>query len=468
MEDRVESLLWPFVEHVAGSWAVPGLSVCVVHDGDRVTARGFGTRDSTTGAPVTTDTVFHLASVSKTVVATGVLGLVEAGALDLDGRVAGYLPDLPWADPRAHAVTVRHLLCHCSGIGDVDDYGWQDPQLDDDALGRFAAAVATWPLAADPGERFAYSNSAYELLGHLLATIAAQPFEAAVKERVLEPAGLLTSTFRPGEVPAGLRARPHLGLPPRVVPGAYPYTRPHAPSSSLHSSAADMGRWMVRHLAGGDGLLARPTHELMWRAVSPTGWDERHAETALGWFRGTYRGESLVGHSGSDPGFEADLVLVPDRGIGVSVLVAGNTAPMLSLARAALDVLLGHRTAPAPAPPATVPLAPVLESAGASAAVDLYRRLAKEDPATVDLGGDGGFADAVWGLVELHRTDLAAPLLELWHRVQPTSSPAAFMSGWAAAVDGRTDDAVRHLRRAVALDPDNDDALAMLSRIRGG
>ena len=463
-EDRIEAVVWPFVDSVVEAWALPGVSLCVVHDGDTVAARGFGTRDRATGEPVTADTLFHLASISKSFVATAVLQLVESGELDLEGGITAYLPDLPWSDPRARDIMVRHLLSHTSGVGDVLDYGWHEPELDDGALSRFATRVAGWPLEGDPGQRFAYSNSAYELLGHLVATTGRQSFEALLKERVLDPVGMTTSTFLRADIPPDASAAPHLGMPPRVVDGAYPYTRRHAPSSTLHSSATELGRWMASQLAGGAGLMSPATHALMWQPHAGTGWDEGHAWVALGWFSGTYRGQLLVGHSGSDPGFGTNLALVPELGLGVAVMANSNTAPIFAITRAALDVLLGLEPATPPLPPMTVPVAPVLNRSGPSAAADLYRRLADADPLTVDLDADR-FSDAGWGAVEMHRTDLVWPLIELWHQVQPESSAAWFTTGWAHEVDGRRDAALEHLRRAVDLDPDNDEALNFLRHL---
>lgn len=467
VEGRVQELLWPFLDRVVETWALPGVAVAVVHDGDRVTARGFGTRDRATGEPVTGGTLFHLASISKTFVATAVMQLVEAGELDLESGITTCLVGLPWADPRAEGVTLGHLLSHRSGLGDVSDYGWHRPELDDGALSRFASRVAGWQLEHDPGAVFAYSNAAYELLGHLVAATCGQTFEQALRERVLDRVGMGTSTFLRPEVTGHLGAGPHLGLPPRVVEGAYPYTRQHAPSSCLHSSAAEMGRWMTAHLAGGAGLMSPGTHEVMWGPRVETGEGGWHARMALGWFRGTYRGHAVVAHSGADPGFESHLVLLPGRRLGVTVLANSNTAPISSLTRAALDVLLGQGPAPPPPPPVTVPLAPVLERSGVTAAADLYRRLAAADPLEHDVDQDV-WADAVWGLVEMHRTDLAWPLLDLWRAAQPGSSQVWFMSGWAHEVDHRRGTAVEHLRQALRLDPDNDDASTLLRRLDSG
>lgn len=470
--DRPSSVpesFWPFAQQVLQSWDVPGLAVCLVHDHTVVTARGVGTRDRSAARPepVTGDTLFHLASISKSFVATATLRLVEEGLLDLDAPVTGYLPDVPWADPRAGRVTVRHLLSHRSGLGDVTDYGWHEPETDDDALTRFAARVAGWTLEQDPGEKFAYSNAAYEVLGHLVATVGGQTFEDLMTDRVLVPAGMTTSTFLRSRVPARLGATPHLGLPLRVLPGVYPYTRPHAPSSSLHSSAAELGRWMVAHLAGGSGLVSPTTHATMWRPEVTTDWEDFHEQMALGWFWGSYRGHAVVGHAGSDPGFQSNLTMIPELGIGVAVLVNANTAPVFGLTRAALDVLLGMPPGDLPPPPVTVELGPVLETEGVAAAAERYHRLAAAEPLTVDLDEEG-FEECVWGLIEMHRTDLAQPLLDLWREVQPDSSQAWFMTGWAHEVDGRHQLALEHLHRAVELDPDNEEATSMLRRLPAG
>jgi CubicO group peptidase (beta-lactamase class C family) len=291
--------------------------------------------------------------------------------------------------------------------------------------------------------------------------VTGQSFEDRLRDDVLRPAGMTTSTFALSEVPRGLGALPHLGLPPRVVDGSYPFTRRHAPSSSLHSSATEMSRWVALHLADGPGLVTRRTRDLMWRPVAEVGWSDWHQSVGLGWFSGTYRGHRCVGHSGEDPGFQANLALLPDLGVGVCVMADSNTAPVFGLTRAALDAVLGLRPDPPPPPPVAVPLAPVLEQSGVEAAVAAYGRLAATGPSTVDLVEDG-FEDAVWGAIEMHRTDLVWPVIELWQAVRPDSSSTWFMTGWAHEVDGRRSDAVENLRRAVGLDPANTDAQTML------
>ena len=247
--------LWPLVEGLLDSHDVAGLAVAVVHEDD-VVARGFGVRDIGTGAPVTPETMFHLASVSKPFVATAVVSLATTRAagepvLDLDAPVTDWIPELTLADGRQGEVTARGLLSHTSGLPDVADYGWHDPQLGDDALSDFARSLSGWRLKSEPGTEFSYSNAGYELLGLLLSRVTGTTFEDAMRQRLLVPLGMRDSTFLRAEVPAHLAASPHVGMPLTVPEGAYPYTRRHAPSSTLHSNLVELCRWMTAHLAAG-------------------------------------------------------------------------------------------------------------------------------------------------------------------------------------------------------------------------
>lgn len=488
--------MWPLVETFLGSHAVAGLAVAVVREGE-VVSRGFGVRDVGTGAAVTPETMFHLASMSKPFVAIAIVSLTtarEAGEpmLDLDAPIVAWVPEFTLADGRAGEVTARRLLSHSSGLPDVSDYGWHDPQLGDDALSEFARRLSGWRLQAEPGSAFSYSNAGFELLGLLLSRATGTTFENAVRQQVLTPLGMRNSTFLRGEVPAHLATAPHVGMPLTVPEGAYPYTRRHAPSSTLHSNLVEMCRWMQTHLepaevsAGGSGRQSARLDpgllDLMWRPVVPVGnppWEE---QAALGWFVGSYRGHRTLSHSGADPGFGSKVVLVPERRTGVVVLANSNTVPTSAITAAALDIALadpalsvisgvtpeelgeGVAALRALLPPVVGPLAETLATSGPDAAAAAFHRLAAAEPAEFDLDDDG-FIDAVWGAIELHRTSLIWPLLRVWTALRPDSSAAWTMTGWAHHVDGHLDLARSLLRRALDLDPENDDAALIMSNL---
>lgn len=113
-------------------------------------------------------------------------------------------------------------------------------------------------------------------------------------------------------------------------------------------------------------------------------------------------------------------------------------------------------------PPVVGPVAEMLTTSGPDAAAEAFHRLAAAEPAEFDLD-DNSFTKAVWGAIELHRTSLVWPLLRVWTEVRPDSSAAWTMTGWAHRVDGHLDLARSALRRALDLDPDNDEASAMLA-----
>jgi CubicO group peptidase (beta-lactamase class C family) len=495
LRGSVEDGLWPLVESFLGSHDAAGVAVAVVRD-EEVVARGFGVRDVGTAAPVTPETMFHLASVSKPFVATAVVSLANARSaggpvLDLDAPITRWVPELALADGRAAEVTARRLLSHTSGLPDVADYGWHDAQLGDDALSEFARSLSGWRLQAEPGSAFSYSNAGFELLGLLLSRAAGTTFEDAVRQQVLAPLGMRDSTFRRSEVPAQLASSPHVGMPLSVPEGAYPYTRRHAPSSTLHSNLVEMCCWMVAHFEPVEEAAGTPdrqwarldagVRDQMWQPVLPVGnppWEEA---VALGWVVGTYRGQRTLSHSGADPGFGSKLVLVPERRTGVAVLANSNTVPTSAIAKAALDVALadvlpegsgvtpdgvgeGVATMRALLPSVVGPVAETLTMSGPEAAAAAFHRLAAAEPAQVDLD-DEGFVDAVWGAIELHLSGLVWPLLRVWTELRPDSSAAWTMTGWAHQVDGDLDQARRLLRRALELDPENRDAALVMSNL---
>ena len=485
LRGSIEQTLWPRVEEFLGAHDAVGLAVAVVRE-EEVVARGYGVRDLRSRELVTPETMFHLASVSKPFVATAIVSLATDGetggaVLDLDAPITDWVPEFTLADGRAGEVTAGHVLSHSSGLPDVTEYGWHDPQLGDDALSELARSLSGWRLQAEPGSAFSYSNVGFELLGLLLSRATGTTFENAVRQQVLTPLGMRTSTFLRSEVPARLAASPHVGMPLSVPEGAYPYTRRHAPSSTLHSNLVELCRWIVAHFEPAEGPAVASADrwrrldpgllDRMWRPAVPVDEPPWEEAAALGWAVGTYRGLRTLSHSGADPGFGSRLVLVPEQRTGVVVLANSNTVPTSFIAAAALDLALAdvplpEATGAAPdglaalralLPSVVGPVAETLATAGPDAARATFHRLAALAPVEHDLD-DEGFVDAVWGAIELHRTSLVWPLLRVWTELRPDSSVAWTMTGWAHQVDGDADLARTLLQRALDLDPENADA----------
>src|SRR5579884_2633103 len=249
--ERLQAALEPLIERVMGSFAMAGLAVGVVKGDEILYARGFGVRDVATREPVTARTLLHLASNSKPFVATAVMQLVEQGNVALDAPVASYLPAFTMHDERYREITVQQMLSHTSGMPDEIDFHWDAPEYDEGALERYVRGLADRSLIFAPGERFSYSNIAYEVLGALIAQVSGMPFERYMRQAILQPLEMNTSTFLKADVPTELATTPYICLPRLERSPVYPYHRAHAPSSTLHSSALEMCNWARAHLRRG-------------------------------------------------------------------------------------------------------------------------------------------------------------------------------------------------------------------------
>jgi len=377
---QLDRQLTPLVRGVMRTHRLPGLAVGVVADRQVVYARGFGVSSTRTREPVTPRTVFHMASISKPFVATAIMQLVEQGQVELDAPLVTYLPTFRLDDERYREITVRQVLSHTSGMPDVKDYEWHHPQYDDGALERYVRSLTSHKLLFAPGERHEYSNMAYECLGALIARVSGMTFDDYVQSHLLDPLGMVDSTFlKPPHLPANW-ATPHARMLTDRAWDGYPYNRAHGPSSTLHSNVLDMCRWAIANLNRGhlDGrqILRPSSYQQLWKPHAEVG---ASGQIGLSWFLYSLRGARVVWHGGGDTGFETHFSMLTESG-GAVVLLC-NTIPALTgaLEDAVLDLLLGVQPPPI-LPPAMLAVRRTLRRAGAEAAAAQWQALKAEHP----------------------------------------------------------------------------------------
>jgi CubicO group peptidase (beta-lactamase class C family) len=345
-----------FVEQEMAEQGIPGVSIGIVKDGEVAYVKGFGVADVDSGEPITSQSLFHLASVSKTAVATALLQLVEQGKVDLDDPVVDYLPYFELADERFSQITIRQMLSHTSGMGDVADYEWDNPVFDDAAAERYVHSLSNETLLAAPGEGFHYSSMAFDVLGDLIAKVSGQPFEEYVQEHIFTPLGMENTTFLFEEANPGLLTSPHV-LDEEgnvIVSEVFPYNRMHAPSSTLHSNAEDMARYALAHINRGelDGvrILETESYDELWSNVASTGWEEWMgpimADYGLGWTVGSLGGHDILSHGGADVGYNARLLIAPSESVGLIVMSnivdqSAGIVPALLISQPLIPQLLG-------------------------------------------------------------------------------------------------------------------------------
>lgn len=198
------------VNQVMKSYELPGLVIGIVKDNELVYSKGFGVKNLMTRDPVTAKSLFHMASVSKPFSATAIMQFVEQGKVKLGDPVVKYLPYFKINDERHKEITISQMLSHISGMPYVFDYEWDKPEYDDGAAERYVRSLADKELIAAPGETFAYSNMAFEVLGDLIAKVSGMSFEDYVKTNILDPLDMKESTFLKKQVSPELATIPHV------------------------------------------------------------------------------------------------------------------------------------------------------------------------------------------------------------------------------------------------------------------
>ncbi|MCC6619548.1 MAG: beta-lactamase family protein [Chloroflexi bacterium] len=310
--------------------------------GDRVVfADATGLADVEANRPVDASTIFHWASITKTLTAVAVMQLRDAGRLSLDDPAVKHLPELRAVHSAfgpVEAVTIRHLLSHSAGLrsptwpwgGDKPWHPFEPP-----GWAQVTAMLPYTEVEFAPGSKFQYSNPGIVFLGRIIETISGEDYEVYVDKHILRPLEMRDSYF--DATPPFLIGRKSHSY---TVRDGERRARPFDPSTGvtvsnggLNGPVGDLARW-VRFLIGRpadeatraryDAVLARASLEEMWRPqVDAPGESEapdRPVRVGLGWFLETHGGRTYVAHSGNQNGFIAHLYVDPPRGLGYVVV----------------------------------------------------------------------------------------------------------------------------------------------------
>ncbi len=319
---------------------IPGIVFGVVADGRLVHLASFGVQDLESARPVTADTLFRVASMTKAFTALTILKLRDDGLVRLDVPAAEYVPELrDWKYPTEDSppIRVRDLLNHTGGFVTDDPWGdRQTPLPEDDFTQLLRDGV---PFTTVPGTRYEYSNLGYAILGRIITNVSGQPYAATITRTLLQPLGMNASGFMAEQAPKDRRAlgyrwederwRPE----PTLGPGAF------GAMGGLQTSANDYAKWVAFLLsawpprdAADDGPVRRATvRELVQGSNYPrlrdraarTGTPASRQPANYGMGMQVAIDDDLgltVSHGGGYPGYGSHVLLLPDRGIGIFAL----------------------------------------------------------------------------------------------------------------------------------------------------
>ena len=366
LERRVDSVFSDFTKGVS-----PGAAVLVVRDGQVVFRKGYGYADLEHRVPITTSSVFDVASVSKQFTGLAVSMLIDQGKIGLKDDIRKYIPELNAFDP---PITIEHLLHHTSGLRDWPGMltlaGWNSGDvISFDHILRFAFAQKTRNFIS--GAEHTYSNTNYNLLAETVARVTGRSFRAWTDSNLFAPLGMRASHFRVdlGEV-----------FPNRVW--SYVRTRDSSwaiatngllaqGSSSLFTTADDLAKWLMNfstRTVGGNSAVDRMLQHTKLN-------DGSEIKYAFGVVTDDWRGQRMITHNGGWAGFSTYVVWFPEIRGGV-VMLANTPVNPDGLGMAVSNIFFASHLAPPKAADA-----PVATQVGvATALLDEYAGVYKLGP----------------------------------------------------------------------------------------
>ena len=335
-----------FVAEVMAEWRIPGLAMAVVRRDEAPLLRCWGVRDIDSGAPVMSDTVFPICSVTKSLTATALALLVDEGKLEWDRPVREYLPEFRLGGPIAtDQATLRDLLTHRTGLPRHDRMH-TGGQLDNAGM---LAALRHLEPSKPFRSTFQYNNLMYLAAGLVLERASGQCWEDFVRTRILLPLGMERATTSLEDMNA---RHPGCAIPHAVLDGEQRRIplRPinTRPGGGICASIAEMAEYMRFQLypvAGRGGLRLSPA-AVTEMTAPPIYIDVERMHYGFGFFVAQYRGTRRIDHGGGWLGYNCDMKLLPDRGGGVTVLTNHSDSGCAVLTNTVVDNLLDLETLP--------------------------------------------------------------------------------------------------------------------------
>jgi CubicO group peptidase (beta-lactamase class C family) len=347
-------------------WKVPGLSYGIVLGDRLIHHRGLGTLRVGEASTPKSDSVFRIASMTKSFTAATVLSLRDDGLLRLDDPIARYVPELatlryPTTD--SPEITIRHLLTMTAGFPTDDPWGDRQQGLDLEAFRQLLARGLSFAWV--PGTRFEYSNTGYGILGRLITNVAGREYREVVRERLTRPLGMDATGYLESEVPEDRKAMGYVWRNGEyIAEGMDPYGA-LAAMGGIFTSVEDLATWVSGFLdatprdgADIDHPLKRATRREMQQGMVPVSLRATQASAdavseieAGGYGFGLFtiddgRIGRVVSHSGGYPGFGSNMRWHAASGLGVIALTNHRYGAAALLARDILNELVRSESAP--------------------------------------------------------------------------------------------------------------------------
>jgi CubicO group peptidase (beta-lactamase class C family) len=433
---------------------IPGLSMAVIREGTVVYTGAFGMKNAESRAPVTGETVFEAASLSKPVFAYAVMKMVERGGLDLDRPLTEYAPDKiiektylgrPVDDPRFRQITARMVLSHNCGLPN-----WRRNR----------------PLAfeSDPGTGFRYSGEGFVLLQKVVEHVTGKPLDDWMREHVFDPLGMRHSAYIWQSEYDSLSARPHDFMGER-----HTKRKPSRALSAatLHTTARDYALFTAAVL-NGEGLSASTFQQILTPQQVMEERDSMNVDWGLGWGLEFASRDTAFWHWGDNGDFKAFVLGIPRLKMGLVYFANGfhGLSPVSQLTGLALggrhpsmacSIMRNYRQFGTPG----MELVSTLSREGFEAGMRKYRELGEPGSVPEPLINQLGYH-----FLRKKRFDEAITVFQLNVEAFPQSFNVYDSLGEAYMEKGETGLAVANYEKSLELNPDNQNGRDMLEKLR--
>ena len=318
----------------------PGGAVLIAKNGKIIYEKGFGVEDITTKKAIGNSTLFNVGSISKTFVAFGILQLAKENKLSIDDDIYKYFPDFKDSSI-AKKIKIHHLLTHSSGLPDIRNV------QGDSVFYLTAKDEENWvpikkadSLEFQPGEKFNYSNPAFNGLALIIEKVSGMKWQDYIKKNIMEPAGMKTSTITDGPYP-------ELGVSHGYLFDGKNYFEKDYGEEPTFAAAGNGGVWSsVEELWKYEQAIQKNVFlDSVWTKRSRTVYDLSNWKDSippfigLCWFITKTNNENMIGHTGSQGGFRADYVCLPEKKI-FYVILCNTPKPLSAIRSKALAVAL--------------------------------------------------------------------------------------------------------------------------------
>lgn len=433
-------------------------SVLVARDGQPVISKGYGMANYELNVPNTPQTVFRIGSITKQFTAMTIMMLQERGKLNVNDPICIHLENCPAA---WQPVTLRHLLTNTSGIPSYTELP------DFDKISTRAELLDLFrdkPLEFTPGEKFAYSNSGYYLLGLIIEKASGKPYAEFLRDNIFVPLGMKNSGYDDSQTLLPNRANGYEWegksfINARYINMATPYS-----AGALYSTTEDLLLWDKALYT--EKLVSRKSLDEMFapfRELVRDGW-EGYAY-AYGWMIGKQSGRQVSRHDGGIRGFSTDIIRFPSERVTVIVLSNNQDVVPYKLANDLSAIAFG---APYKLPvlPVSEVLAATIAQKGIAPALQQYRELKRTRPDNYD------FSEPVldrlgYDLLRSQKVKEAIEIFKLNVEMFPQAFNVYDSLGEAYMVNGDKELAIKNYEKALELNPQNTNSVNMLKKLRG-